>query len=45
MEKAYKKFDQNVHKFVFKHDFVYERVLIGLEFSNEELAKIWSKSM
>ena len=41
VEKAYRQFDPDDHKFVFKHDFVHECVLMGLEFSDEELVKIF----
>ncbi len=41
VEKAYKMFDPDDNKFVFKHDFVHECVMMGLEFSEEELTKIF----
>lgn len=41
VEKAYKLFDPDDNKFVFKHDFVHECVMMGLEFSEEELNKIF----
>jgi len=41
VEKAYKLYDPEDNKFVFKHDFTHECVMMGLEFSEEELGKIF----
>jgi len=41
VEKAYRQFDPDDNKFVFKHDFAHECVMMGLEFSEEELGKIF----
>jgi hypothetical protein len=41
VEKAYKLFDPDDNKFVFKHDFIHECVMMGLEFTEEELIKIF----
>ncbi len=41
VEKAYKMYDPDDNKFVFKHDFTHECVMMGLEFSEEELSKIF----
>jgi hypothetical protein len=41
VEKAYKQFDPSDNKFVFLHDFTHECVMLGLEFAEEELAKIF----
>ena len=41
VEKAYKQYDPDDNKFVFKHDFAHECVMMGLEFSEEELGKIF----
>ena len=41
VEKAYRLFDPEDNKFVFLHDFTHECVMAGLEFSEEELAKIF----
>jgi hypothetical protein len=41
VEKAYKFFDPQDNKFVFKHDFIHECVMMGLEFSEEELVKVF----
>jgi Ca2+-binding EF-hand superfamily protein len=41
VEKAYRQYDPDDNKFVFKHDFSHECVMMGLEFSEEELGKIF----
>lgn len=41
VEKAYKMFDPSDNKFVFIHDFTHECVMMGLEFSEEELGKVF----
>ena len=41
VEKLYKIYDPEDHKFVFKHDFVNESLMLGLEFTEEELVKIF----
>lgn len=41
VEKAYKQFDPSDNKFVMKLDFLHECAMMGLEFTEEELTKIF----
>ena len=41
VEKLYKIYDPEDHKFVFRHDFISESLMIELEFTEEELSKIF----
>ena len=41
VEKAYRQYDPDDNKFVFKHDFSHECVMMGLELSEDELGKIF----